>query len=387
MSAAPITSPLRRWGAVVFLAAALVAGCGGQEEVVETPRTVLVTRVGSQVDDPASLAGEIRARHETELGFQVAGRMVERQAEVGERVERGALLARLEPDDLQARERAAGAQLAAAEAELGRARADQARFRVLAEDQLVSRSTLDTQNAAATAAQGQVDAARAELELARNQAGYTRLLAPADGVIAARHAETGQVLGAGQSVFTLAADGDREVVFAIAEGQLQLISPGDPVQVEPWTGDGSRLDAVVREVAPAADPTTRTWQVRATIDAPVGAVELGQSARVFLPDGDTDALSVPLAALQPGPDGGKSVFVLGPDSSLELRPVEAGAYGAHGVPVTAGLQAGEWVVAAGGHLLREGMVVRSVDPEGRSVQPGVRAEADAEVAAEAERTL
>src|SRR5690606_18216128 len=92
-----------------------------------------------------SFAGEIRARHETQLGFQIAGRLVERQVDVGDRVARGDLLARLEPDDLQARERAARARLAAAEAELGRARADQERFRVLAEDQLVSRSALDTQ--------------------------------------------------------------------------------------------------------------------------------------------------------------------------------------------------------------------------------------------------
>ncbi|MCE7033402.1 efflux RND transporter periplasmic adaptor subunit [Lysobacter sp. GX 14042] len=356
--------------AIALLACVLVSGCGGREEAPEAPRTVLVTRVGAHAGTGTSLAGEIRARHETQLGFQVAGRMVERQAEVGDRVERGELLARLEPDDLQARERAARAQLAAAEAELGRARADQARFRVLAEDQLVSRSTLDTQNAAATAAQGQVDAARAELELARNQAGHTRLLSPADGVIAALHAETGQVLGAGQPVFTLATDGDREVVFAVAEGQVGHIRPGDPVQVEPWTGEGGRLNASVREVAPAADPTTRTYQVRATIDAPPGALELGQSARVFLPDGGADTLSVPLAALQPNPEGGKAVFVLAADSTVALRPVQAGAYAADGVAVMEGLRAGEWVVAAGGHLLREGMAVRPVDAEGRSVAPG-----------------
>lgn len=367
---AAVSSRVLHRCAVALLACVLVSGCGSREEAPETPRTVLVTRVGTHAGTGASLAGEIRARHEAQLGFQVAGRMVERQAEVGDRVERGELLARLEPDDLQARERAARAQLAAAEAELGRARADQARFRVLAEDQLVSRSTLDTQNAAATAAQGQVDAARAELELARNQAGHTRLLAPADGVIAALHAEAGQVLGAGQPVFTLAAEGDREVVFAVAEGQVGGLGPGDPVQVEPWTGEGERLNASIREVAPAADPTTRTYQVRATIDAPPGALELGQSARVFLPDSATDTLSVPLAALQPGPEGGKAVFVLGADSTLALRPVQAGAYAAAGVAVTAGLQPGEWVVAAGGHLLREGMAVRPVDAAGRSVDPG-----------------
>lgn len=365
-----VPSRLVRHGAVpALLAVVLAGGCGGAETPAPPPRTVLVATVGSGEGGASSLAGEIRARHETQLAFQVAGRMVERQSEVGDRVARGELLARLEPDDLRARERAARARLAAAEAELRRARADQARFRVLARDQLVSQSALDTQNAAATAAQGQVDAARAELELARNQSTHTRLLAPADGVIAARHAEAGQVLGAGQPVFTLAADGGREVVFAVAEGQVDAIAPGDPVQVEPWSGDGRRWSARVREVAPAADPVSRTYQVRATIDAEPGAFELGQSARVFLPSGGERGLSVPLAALVPGPDGGKAVFVVNADSALELRPVQAGAYGADGVGISAGLQAGERVVAAGGHLLRAGEQVRPIDAEGRSLEP------------------
>lgn len=369
MRAAEKSSTWLRGAVGALLASLMLAACGDVDKAAEAPRTVLVAQVGADAGPSASLAGEIRARHESQLGFQVAGRMVERPAEVGDRVERGQLLARLEPDDLATRERAARAQLAAAEAELGRARADQARFRVLAEEQLVSQSTLDTQNAAATAAQGQVDAARAELELAGNQAAHTRLLAPGDGVIVALHAEVGQVLGAGQPVFTLATDGDREAVFAVAEGQVQAIQPGDPVQVEPWSGEGERLGAVVREVAPAADPTSRTWQVRATVDAPRGTVELGQSVRVFLPETGA-APTVPLAALQPDPGGGQAVFVLGTDSTLELRPVQAGAYAADGVPVASGLRAGEWVVAAGGHLLREGMSVRAVDRDGRSVRPG-----------------
>lgn len=358
---------VRSGAAMALLALALAGGCGGAEEQEAPRRTVLVAMAGSAEAAAPSLAGEIRARHETQLGFQVAGRLVERQVDVGDRVARGDLLARLEPDDLQARERAARARLAAAEAELGRARADQERFRVLAEDQLVSRSALDTQEAAATAAQGQVDAARAELELARNQSAHTRLVAPADGVIAARHAEAGQVLGAGQPVFTLAADGGREVVFAVAEGQVDAIAPGDPVQVEPWSGEGERWDAQVREVAPAADPVSRTFEVRATIDAEPGAFELGQSARVFLPSTPDGALSVPLAALVPGPEGGQAVFVVGSDGALELRPVQIAGYGGTTVEVTSGLQHGERVVAAGGHLLREGEPVRPIDAEGRTV--------------------
>ena len=150
-------------------------------------------------------------------------------------------------------------------------------------DQLVSRSTLDAQNAAANAAQGQVNAARAKLDVARNQAAYSQLRAPRDGVIASRQAEAGQVVAAGQTVFTLAADGVREVAFALPEAHDRATSSaGQPVLVELWSQPGQRWPGRIREISPAADPQSRTYAARVTVDAPAGAVELGQSARVYL---------------------------------------------------------------------------------------------------------
>ncbi len=280
---------------------------------------------------------------------------------------RGQVLAVLDPGDLQAQARAAQAQLAAAEAELGRARADQARFAKLAGDQLVSRSTLDAQNAAATAAQGQVNAARAELEVARNQAEYSQLRALRDGVIAARHAEAGQVVAAGQSVFSLAADGVREVAFALPEGMVAAIRTGQAVQVESWSRPGERWNGRVREISPAADPASRTFAARVAVDAPAGALELGQSARVYLAHNGNDGLSVPLAALQ-RENGRAAVFVVEPKTStLKLQPVQTGAFGEDRVPVKSGLSQGDWVVAAGGHLLRAGQKVQPVDRDNRPV--------------------
>ena len=364
--------------AVLLLMVALAVGCGSDEVAVETVRPVLVTHPTSAADAQASFAGDIRAREESPLSFRVGGKIVERHVDVGDHVRRGELLATLDAADLQARARAARARLAAAEAELGRARADQARFAALAEDQLVSRSALDAQNAAATAAQGQVDAARAELEVAGNQSGYSELRATADGVIAARHVEAGEVVAAGQAVYTLAGDGTREVAFAVPEGRVDAIRPGQAVQVELWSDPERRWPGRVREIAPMADPASRTFAARAVVEAPAGALELGQSARVHVDtNGDREGLSVPLSALQRVGEDAVAVFVVDPaTSTLKLQPVQVGAYGNERVPVTGGLDRQAWVVAAGGHLLREGQKVQPVDRDNRPVRGASAAAVD-----------
>ncbi|MBW3550174.1 MAG: efflux RND transporter periplasmic adaptor subunit [Proteobacteria bacterium] len=358
------------WLVLASIALSL-AGCAGDDPAGTAVRAVLVAQPATAETSGSSFAGDVRARQESPLSFRVGGNLVERRVDVGDRVDAGDLLAVLEAGDFQARVRGSQAQLAAAEAELARARADQARFGQLAEEQLVSRSTLDAQDAAAAAAQGQVDAARANLRVARNQTDYTQLRAPADGVIAARSAEAGQVVAAGQTVFTLAAEGAREVAFAVPEGAVGRIAPGQAVQVELWAQDGRRWPGQVREVAPAADPASRTYAARAAVDAPAGALQLGQSARVFLEGDGGAALAVPLAALQRQADGrGAAVFVVDPETStLRLQPVEVGPYREDRVPVTGGLSADAWVVAAGGHLLREGQKVIAVDRDNRPLKP------------------
>lgn len=350
----------------VLLATALaLAACGRDAAPDEAARPVLVTRPVASTATATAFAGEVRAREESPLSFRVGGKLIERKVDVGAHVRRGDVIAVLDPGDLQAQTRAAQAQLAAAEAQLGVAQSDQARFAKLADQQLVSRSTLDAQNAAAKAAQGEVNAARANLEVARNQAAYSQLTAPRDGVISTRSVEAGQVVAAGQTAFTLAADGVREIAFALPEGMVASIKPGQPVQVESWSRSGERWNGRIREISPAADPASRTYAARVTVDAPDDALELGQSARVYLPTNGNGALSVPLAALQRGP-GGNAVFVVDTGTStVKLKPVQIGAFGEDRVPVKSGLDANDWVVAAGGHLLRDGQKVQPVDRDNR----------------------
>lgn len=346
----------------------LLVACGKPPAPPETPHAVLVTRPSGVPGGGPAFAGEVRAREESPLSFRVGGKLIERRVDIGDHVAEGDVLAVLDAGDLQAQARAAQAQLASAQAELGRARADRARFAALAQDQLVSRSALDAQNAAAAAAQGQVNAAQASLEVARNQAAYARLRAPADGVIAGRAIEAGQVVAAGQTVLTLAADGSREVVFAIPEGAIGTIRPGQPAQVSTWANPERRWPGRIREISPAADPASRTFAARVSIDAPDDALRLGQSARVHLQDNGRAQTSVPLAALQRSGDAA-SVFVVNPETSaLEMRPIKVGGYAQDQVRVVSGLAGSDWVVAAGGHLLRAGQKVTPVDRDNRPVQ-------------------
>jgi len=365
-SSSPAAFRLSAW-TLVASSLLLLNACGRGGKVEEAPRPVLVTHPVASDHTASAFAGDVRAREESPLSFRVGGKLVQRNVDVGDHVRAGQVLATLDPGDLQAQARAAQAQLAAAEAELSRARADQARFAKLANEQLVSRSTLDAQNAAATAAQGQVNAARADVEVASNQAAYSQLRATRDGVIAARQAEAGQVVAAGQSVFTLAADGVREIAFALPETMVANVKAGQAVQVEAWSRPGQRWNGRIREISPAADPASRTFAARVTVDAPAGAIELGQSARVYLPTNGNGSLSVPMAALQR--EAGKaSVFVVDmKTSTVKLRAVQAGAFGEDRVPVQGGLEADEWIVAAGGHLLRDGQKVQPVDRDNRPV--------------------
>lgn len=347
-----------------------MTGCGGSSGQPPAPaRPVLAVQAGTGTDTGLTYAAEIRARTESTLAFRIGGTMIERRVDVGDTVRAGDVLAVLDPGDLQAQARAAAAQLVAAQAELARARGDRARFAALAKDRLVSRSAVEAQNAATAAAQAQVNAARANVDIARNQAAYAQLRAPRAGVVAARHAEAGQVVAPGQAVLTIAVLDALDAVFAVAERDVAPLRPGQPVQVETWSRPDTRWRGRVREVAPAADPASRTYAVRATLDAPAGSVALGQSARVFIDTSqDGHAVEVPLTAVQRGRSG-PAVFVVDrKTSTLRLQPVRLGPFGEDRVPVLHGIRAGDWIVAAGGHLLQPGQKVHAVDRDNRPVR-------------------
>jgi RND family efflux transporter MFP subunit len=340
---------------------AVLAACTRPEvapEPVRSVRTMTVAREDAVATQ--EYAAEIRARTESKLGFQVGGRLVARQVDVGERVRAGQVLARIDPQDLRLGVDAARAALEAAQVELTQAAADFSRFRSLREQGFISAAELERHESRLKAAQAQAAQARAQVGVQGNLASYAELRAVAPGVVTAVEAEPGAVLSAGAPVLRVAHDGPRDVVFAVPEHQVDFIRAlglaAPALQVRLWGNAQATHPARIREVAAAADPVTRTFLVKADVGAV--PVQLGQTATVVaeLPR-VTGAIRLPLSALLQQ-QGRTVVWVFDPQTStVDARPVEvAGAVG-NDVLLASGLEPGTVVVTAGVHVLTPGQKV------------------------------
>lgn len=365
---------MSRYPLLALLPLALVmAACSPAEPESDTsPRPALVVQPGTGDALRDIYPGEVRARYEPELAFRIGGKISRRMVTVGDRVEAGQPLAELNAEDVRLELDAARARLASARSDQRLARSELERYRTLLERQVISQSQFDSVESRAEASDAQLEQARAQLKVAGNQADYAVLEAPETGVIAQRLAEAGQVVAAGQAVFVLAVDGDREVVIDLPEQDVKRFQVGDEVAIELWSRPGEPFPGRIRELAPAADPSSRTFEARVAFDNETADAELGQSARVLVDhaNGGADVLTVPLAAVTA--DQGESfVWVVNPDdATLVKTPVRTGAYREDRVPVLEGLSADDWVVAAGTQVLREGQKVRPVDRQNRQVSLG-----------------
>ncbi|MGE7993663.1 efflux RND transporter periplasmic adaptor subunit [Pseudomonas sp. NPDC089554] len=351
---------------VLPVAVLLLAGCGQQAAPPAAPRPALVVQPQPSGASADSYPGEVRARFEPELAFRIGGKVSKRLVEEGQRVKADQPLAELDPQDVRLRLEANRAQVAGAEANLSLVKAERDRYQKLLERQMVSRSQFDNAENLYRAGLARLKQAKAEFDVAGNQADYAVLRAPQAGVIAKRQVEVGQVVAAGQTVFTLAADGEREVLIGLPEQQFARFTVGQAVSVELWSHPDQRFDGRIRELSPAADPRSRTFAARIAFTSTKAPAELGQSARVFIAHAEHAPLSVPLSAVT-AENGHAYVWRVNTDNRLERAPVRLGPYGADSVPVLEGLSASDWVVAAGGHVLREGQQVRPVDRSNRVV--------------------
>lgn len=347
-------------------AALLLAACGQEAAPPTAPRPALVVQPQPAQASADSYPGEVRARFEPELAFRIAGKVSKRLVEEGQRVQADQPLAELDPQDVRLQLEANRAQLAAAEANLALVRAERDRYRKLLDRQMVSHSLYDNAENLYRAGLARLKQAKAEFDVAGNQAGYAVLRAPQAGVIAKRQVEVGQVVAAGQTVFTLAADGEREVVIGLPEQQFARFAVGQQVSVELWSRRNERFQGRIRELSPAADPRSRTFAARIAFNSAKVPVDLGQSARVFIAHDGLIPLAVPLSAIT-AENGQAYVWRVNQDRRLERAAVRLGPYGSDTVPVLEGLNPGDWVVAAGGHVLREGQEVRPVDRTNRVV--------------------
>jgi membrane fusion protein, multidrug efflux system len=337
--------------------ALLISACGKQQaatpDKVERPAlTVVVGTLG--VDQSNVYSGEIRARYETLLGFRIGGKIIERKVDVGAVVGSGQLLARLDPADTGLQESSSTAQYQLADEEAQR-------YRELRNQGFVSQSALDAKETA-------LKSAAAQAGLASNQAAYTSLFSDRSGVVSAILAEVGQVVSAGQGVVRVAQDGKREVAIAIPESRFNSIRVGMPAQIELSAAGNSAqiLSGHVREISPAADPASRTYPARVSLDADNAKVALGMTARVKLSAAAKSGARkditylIPLSAIFQQNDK-TAVWIVADDRSVSLRAVEVKAYRDDGALIAGGIMAGERIISAGVHMLTAGDKVQIID--------------------------
>lgn len=352
-----------------LLLTAALAGCSTKAEIAPPPRVARVAHPASGSGDmPAIYPGEVRARFESALGFRVAGKISARKVDVGSHVRRDDVLAELDPRDLQLAISGARATLASAEAAYKLAEGEHDRYEALYSKRFVSQFERDAKTNALEAASARVTEARSLLDTARNQAGYASLRADADGVITALSAELGQVVAAGQPVFTLAQDGASEVEIHVPEQQVNHFSAGREARIELWAESGQHAAGRVREVAPGADATTRTYRIRVAFVDDGLSPRLGQTARVYF--GDVEAgrhWRLPLSALHEK-SGKPAVWQLDPATrQVHLAEVEVLRYEEDALLLAGGVTADAWIVTAGVHRLRDGEVVSPIDSGNRPI--------------------
>jgi multidrug efflux system membrane fusion protein len=352
------SSPTLRAAVVAFCAAGTLAACSKPAPPVEDIRPVRVIQLVADAGaERSQFSGDVRPRYESQLGFRVGGKIIERKVDVGATVKRGTVLMRLDPQDVKLAETQARATLRAADTERELAAADYQRHVNLRSQNFVSQAVLDAKQSALKAAQANVDAAQAGLRGQSNQADYTTLVADVDGVVTAIDAEVGQVVQAGTPVVRVARTAEKEVVIGIPENKVDGLRQSADVVVRLWADAGQAIPGKIREIAPMADAATRTYTVKVALPARADA-RLGMSATVELATGaaTTRGLRVPLTALVNN-KGASSVWVV-ENGAVKLVPVQVAGQVDNDVLVSGAVRAGQTVVTAGVNLLKPGQKVR-----------------------------
>lgn len=354
-------------GFITLAVMGLISACQQQETPPAPLPVVMVAQPTQGLLAQTNYSGEVHTRQESVLSFRVAGKVTQRLVDVGTAVQAGQPLAILDPTDANLQLNAARAQLDSALSVERTTKTELERYRQLLPANAISRSQFDQIENQYKTAHSTVQQAQANYAVITNQAGYATLRADKTGVIVARNVEVGQVVSAGQAVYTVAIDGEREVLIGIPEQAIAQFKPKQSVQVSLWSNPGQLLPAYVREIAPSAD-ASRTFAVRVAFRDRNAPVRIGQSARVLVnTNNKASELSVPLSALTAE---NQQNFVLVVDSqtnNLVKKSVQTGAYGHESVPIIAGLNANDWVVIGGVHLLHEGQTVRAINRDNQQV--------------------
>ena len=337
----------------------LLSACDKPPVAADKPRLVkLISVQTSDSQQSLDLAGEIKARVESPLGFRVSGKIVRRLVETGQTVQKGQALAELDPRDYELAKTSSTSQLMAAKSDLALAEAEYKRFQELQTKQFVSELDLDRKRVAVSAAAARLKSLESNVSLDSNRIADTILRADSDGVVSQVQADVGMVVSAGQPIVTVAQQGAREIVVEFPEDRRTIAAQYPQAQVSLWAQPQAKYPAQLRELSAVADPITRTFRARYSIQAPSNALALGQSATLHLNlQGQRGLIKLPTSALV-GKGQQSTVFVFNPQSQkLQSQAVQVAGVDGNEV-IVAGLQQGQQVVVAGVHVVHEGQVVR-----------------------------
>ncbi|MBT2337148.1 efflux RND transporter periplasmic adaptor subunit [Variovorax paradoxus] len=345
---------------ICALPLALVA-CG--EKAPSDPRTQApqVRAAAVQGASAASRAftGTVAARVQSDLGFRVSGKVLERLVDAGQAVKRGQLLMRIDPADLKLAAHAQQEAVAAAQARSRQTAEDEARYRDLRGTGAISASAYDQIKASADAAKAQLNAAEAQADVARNASRYAELVADADGVVMETLAEPGQVVNTGQVVVRVARAGPREAVVQLPETLRPAV--GSAGQATLFGKEGAAVPTTPRQLSDAADRQTRTFEARYVLKGELANAPLGATVTVQIQDGSSAVragLQVPIGALFDAGKGPGVWVISGEPAKVNWRAVVVEHLDDDAARIAGQLKQGDRIVALGAHLLHEGEQVR-----------------------------
>ena len=348
-------------GLLPFVLAACSDATSSSTDPRMQPPLVRMETVDISVRSERSFTGIVAARVQSDLGFRVPGKVLERLVDAGQTVKRGQTLMRIDPTDLKLAVRAHDEAVAAARARARQTADDEARYRDLVAGGAVSASAYDKVKADAESARAQLNASEAQAGVARNETGYAVLLADADGVVVETLAEPGQVVGAGQVVVRVARAGHREAIIELPETLRPAIGSTGRATLY---GSGLTGSAKLRQLSDAANRQTRTFEARYVLEGRLAEAPLGSTISIQISDGrSAPALQVPIGAIF-DPGKGPGVWLVeGEKPRVTWRVVHIAGLTGEAASVVGNLKAGDRVVALGAHLLHEGEHVRLKESE------------------------
>ncbi|TMK42039.1 MAG: efflux RND transporter periplasmic adaptor subunit [Alphaproteobacteria bacterium] len=348
-------------GILLAFSAIALAGCNDSvAQKAEPMRPVLVATAHYEAESPErSFVGTIRPRIEADMGFRVPGKVARRLVEVGESVDVGQPLATLDEVDLKLQAEQADAELHAATGVLAQAAAAETRAKDLRVKGWTTDAQLDQAKAAADEARARLNRAERSVDLTKNSLSYATLVADSRGVVTATLVEPGQVVAAGQTAIRVARFGEKEAVVAIPETLLGRAKEGT-ASVTLWSEPNKKYAAKLREIAPTADPATRTYLAKFSLPGADDRVSLGMTATLTLADPATQRVArLPLSALF-NEGGAPSFYVVDDKGDVTLKSVTIKAYESNDVVITGGVDEGDKVVALGVQKLDPTQKVRVV---------------------------